>query len=72
MWKITRGTLILDREEQRLREEGAKTLQDAEAYYDRHYPYAFKSARKLVTEELFSRISEDAEVETQKCRLPFV
>ena len=64
------GTILLDREEQWLREEGAKTLEDVERYYDRHYPHASSAARDVVTAELFSRLQTETEVGISSCRLP--
>lgn len=63
-------TALLDREEEFLRGEGATTMQDVEAYYDRHYPHASKPARDVVTTELYRRLQTEKEVDTFACRLP--
>ena len=69
--RINTDTLLCY-EEQCLREEGAKTRQDVDNYYQRHYPYAGKTSRAIVVDELFKRLQDDKPVEATKCRLPRV
>ena len=71
-YKHITGDILLSREEQWLREEGAKTREDVDAYYKRHYPYAGKASRDLVVDHLFKRLQDDKPVEAMKCRLPRV
>ena len=69
MNKITE-TLLLDEEEQWLREEGATTLKEVARYYDRHYPYARGQARMTLIAELYQRLQVRKPTAESKCRLP--
>ena len=66
-------TILLDREEVWLREEGANTLNDVIAYYMRHYPDASEQCVHSVTHELWRRLQiPKPEPDILKCRLPLL
>lgn len=58
-YKKIAGTLLLDQEEELLREAGATTMEDVVKFWDERYPYARRSGRDIVIAELTRRIKNE-------------
>ena len=66
-------TILLDQEEEWLREEGAKTLNDVFAYYQRHYPHTPPDRVYRIGHELWRRLQiPKPPPDIHKCRIPCV